>query len=61
MQSDSRPKWSKSVSIFWSIAILIVGILLVVGFFYLDKNNRISLAIQFSPVRITSIDDEPVE
>ncbi len=46
MQSDSRPKWSKSVSIFWSIAILIVGILLVVGFFYLDKNNRISLAIQ---------------
>ncbi len=46
MQSDSRPKWSKSVSIFWTIGILIVGILLVVGFFYLDKNNRISLAIQ---------------
>ena len=46
MRSDSRPKWSKSVSIFWTIGILIIGILLVVGFFYLDKNNRISLAIQ---------------
>ena len=46
MRSDSRPKWNKSVSIFWTIAILIIGVLLVVAFFYLDKNNRISIAIQ---------------
>jgi uncharacterized membrane protein YdjX (TVP38/TMEM64 family) len=45
MLNKSRPKWSKTVSITWSIGILAVGILLVVAFFYLDKNNQISNAI----------------
>ncbi len=46
MLNNSRPKWSKTVSITWSISILAVGVLLVVVFFYLDKNNQISNAIQ---------------
>ena len=50
MRSETRPKWSKAVSITWSLVILAVGALLVVAFFYLDKNNRISFAIQSSGV-----------
>ncbi len=48
--SKHHAKWGKSVSIMWSAIILAVGIALVVVFLYLDRNNRISYAIQSSGV-----------
>ena len=38
--------WSKGISIVWSAGILIIGVFLVIGFFYFDRNNQISTAIQ---------------
>jgi uncharacterized membrane protein YdjX (TVP38/TMEM64 family) len=45
--SSSRGR-SKSQSILWTILILLLGIALVITFFYLDRHNRISNLIQSS-------------
>jgi uncharacterized membrane protein YdjX (TVP38/TMEM64 family) len=42
----AKKKWSKRVSLTWSIVIVAIGVALVVGFFYVDRTDRISNAIQ---------------
>lgn len=44
--SNNKHRWSKGTSLAWTVGIVVVGVLLVVGFFRIDRHNQVSMAIQ---------------
>lgn len=42
----NTPRISKTMSVIWSVLILIIGVLLVIAFFYIDRHGLITHAIQ---------------
>ena len=45
-QSHASPRLGKGASILWSVIIFVVGVALVVAYFYFDRNDWISSAIR---------------